>query len=175
MKPTILLITIILTLISPQITAKVLDKAANGFTIEISIETDASVETAYQQFLNVGDWWNSDHTWFGDAKKMYIEPSVNGCFCEIDGTKQAIHMTVSYVEPNKEIRMIGGLGPLQMMGVHGGMSWKFEALDNGMSKITHRYQVTGYSKDGLDKLAEIVNQVQTIQVNGLKQALAEKS
>jgi hypothetical protein len=31
-------------------------------------------------------------------------------------------MAVSYVEPNTELRMIGGLGPLQIMGVQGGMS-----------------------------------------------------
>ncbi len=167
----ILLIALSLIAISAQ--AKVLDKAANGFTIEISVETEASAEQAYQQFLNVGDWWNSDHTWFGDAKKMYIEPNVNGCFCEIDGAKQAIHMTVSYIVPNKEVRMIGGLGPLQMMGIHGGMLWKFEPQENGKLKITHRYQVTGYSKDGIDKLAEIVNQVQTIQVKGLQKALSK--
>ncbi|WP_251359644.1 SRPBCC domain-containing protein [Kangiella sp. TOML190] len=161
----------LIAMINSTAEAKVLDAAAHGFTIEISIETQADIKTAYNQFLNVGDWWNSDHTWFGDANRMYIEPSVNGCFCEIDGERQAIHMTVSYVDPYKEVRMIGGLGPLQMMGIHGGMSWKFDTLENGNTRVTHRYQVTGYSKDGLDKLAAIVDSVQTIQLKGLQAAL----
>lgn len=165
-----LIFAVLLTLSSIS-EGKVLDKGNNGFTIEISIVTDKPIPQAYQQFLNVGEWWNSDHTWFGDAQKMSIDASVGGCFCEVDGDKQAIHMTVSYVEPNKEVRMIGGLGPLQMMGVHGGMSWSFKQLESGKTQITHRYQVTGYSDKGLDKLAPVVDQVQTIQLNRLKEIL----
>jgi hypothetical protein len=63
--------------------------------------------------------------------------------------------------------MIGGLGPLQMLGVHGGMSWKFEEISPTETKITHQYQVVGFMKDGLDKLAPIVDGVQTIQVKAL--------
>ncbi len=168
------IIAILITLFAQQSAAKVLDKSKDGFTLEISFETKADVKTTYNQFLNVGDWWNSEHTWFGDASKMYIEPSVNGCFCEIDGEKQALHMTVSYVDPYKEVRMIGGLGPLQGLGLHGGMSWKFEEQENGNTKVTHRYQVTGYMQGGLEGLADIVDSVQAIQMKGLKKALADK-
>ena len=68
---------------------------------------------------------------------MTIEAKAGGCFCEKSEEKEVLHMTVSYVEPNKEIRMVGGLGPLQMLGVHGGMSWKFEAIDANTTKILH--------------------------------------
>ncbi len=165
------LLILLLGVTSTLLNAKVLDKAADGFTLEISFETKADAKTAYNQFINVGDWWNSEHTWFGDASRMYIEPSVNGCFCEIDGEKQALHMTISYVDPYKEMRMIGGLGPLQGLGLHGGMSWKFDTLDNGNTKITHRYQVTGYMQGGLEGLANIVDSVQAIQMKGLEKAL----
>ena len=82
-------------------------------------------------------------------------------------------MTVSFVEPNKEIRMVGGLGPLQMLGVQGGMSWKFEAIGASKTKITHSYQVVGYMKNGLDTLAPIVDRVQKIQVNELAKRLTK--
>lgn len=162
---------IILSILSFSLNAEVLDKAADGFTLEISFETKADAKTAYKQFIKVGDWWNADHTWFGDASKLYIEPEVNGCFCEKNGNKQALHMIISYVNPNKEMRMIGGLGPLQGLGLHGGMSWKFDTLENGNTKVTHRYQVTGYMQGGLEQLAKIVNSVQTIQMQGLEKAL----
>ena len=161
------LLTPVLFLFCISTEAKVVSSAANGFAIKIERIVKSTPEEAYQQFLNVGDWWNSDHTWFGDASKLYIKPKVNGCFCEIDGTNEALHMTVSYVKPNEEIRMIGGLGPLQMLGIHGGMSWKFEEADNKQTKITFSYQVTGYMDGGLDKLAPIVNKVQSIQLDGL--------
>ena len=82
-------------------------------------------------------------------------------------------MVVSYVEPNKEVRMLGGLGPLQMMAVNGAMSWSFKDLENGKTLITHRYIVTGYYDEGLDKLAPVVDAVQTGQVKRLVESLSK--
>ena len=76
-------------------------------------------------------------------------------------------MLVTYVQPGREIRMVGGLGPLQMMGVHGGMRWTFEALPAGGTRITQTYNVTGYAQGGLGRLADIVNAVQTGQHDAL--------
>lgn len=80
-------------------------------------------------------------------------------------------MTISYVDPNNEIKMLGGLGPLQMMGINGGMSWKFEAIDENNTKITFHYQVSGYVSGGMTKLAPIVDKVQRIQVTRLTNLL----
>ncbi|RHW74663.1 hypothetical protein D1094_17840 [Colwellia sp. RSH04] len=67
--------------------------------------------------------------------------------------------------------MIGGLGPLQMLGIHGGMSWKFESLTESTTNIIFNYQVTGYMDGGLDKLTPIVDNVQNIQLARLKALL----
>ena len=151
--------------------AEVIEKASNGFVIKIITQVDTTQEQAYRQFLSVGEWWNSDHTWFGDAGNLVIEPRAGGRFYEKDGDREVLHMTVSYVDPGRELRMTGGLGPLQMMGVHGGMSWHFKELEAGKTQITHQYHVTGFLKDGLDKLAPVVDKVQTLQVESLKKAL----
>ena len=154
-----------------HVNAAVLDKSVSGFIIEIQAETDQSQKLSYQQFLRIDEWWDGDHSWFGDAANFYLEPRVGGCFCEVDGDRQAHHMSVTYIEPNKEVRMIGGLGPLQMMAVSGAMSWQFKSQENGMTLIVHRYTVSGYHKDGLDKLAPIVDQVQAGQLNRLIEIL----
>lgn len=146
--------------------AEVLESAANGFVLEISVEVPSTPEQSYAQFLRIGEWWDGEHSWFGKAENFSLEPHVGGCFCEIDGDREAQHMRVSFVQPNKEMRLLGGLGPLQMMSVHGAMSWQFVATETG-TKIIHRYTVSGYSRDGLDKLAAVVDQVQSIQVNRL--------
>ena len=138
-----------------------------GFELTIERTVAATQEKAYRQFLNVGQWWNQDHTWFGHSKGLTIDPKAGGCFCEIDGKKQAMHMIVSYVDPNQELRMIGGLGPLQMLGVHGGMSWQFSEVDKGKTKITLNYKVIGRMKEGLDKLAPVVDSVLNVQMNNL--------
>ncbi|MCW8926593.1 MAG: SRPBCC domain-containing protein [Xanthomonadales bacterium] len=158
---------LLLLVLSINAGADVISSGANGFQIKIERTAAVDVQTAYGQFLNVGDWWNADHTWFGDASGLYIEPYVGGCFCEKSADKQALHMTVSYIDPGNEIRMVGGLGPLQMMGVHGGMSWRFVAVGDKETKIIQHYQVTGFAKDGLASLAPIVDQVQTLQHESL--------
>jgi len=154
--------------------SQVIFKSEHGFTIQIEQQANVDSKTAYQQFLKINEWWNAEHTYFGKSENLFIEPKANGCFCEVEGDKQVLHMIVSYVEPNKEIRMIGGLGPLQMMGINGGMSWKFIDLGNNKSKIIHRYQVSGTIDGGLDKIAPFVDQVQIIQVTALINKLSLK-
>jgi len=154
------------------VNAEVLSTAPNGFVIHLETTVKVDATTAYQQFLNVADWWDAAHTYYGKSENLSIDAVAGGCFCETFGENQVLHMTVSYVEPGREVRMTGGLGPLQMLGVHGGMSWKFEELENGVTKITHRYQVSGYVDGGLDKFAKFVNKVQAGQLEQLRQKLA---
>ncbi len=152
----------------PQLAlAAVISSEHNGFKIQIEHNVNADVTTSYQQFIKVGEWWNAEHTYFGKSTGMTLIPKAGGCFCETSGDKEVLHMTVSYVDPNKELRMIGGLGPLQMMGVQGGMNWQFKKIDDKHAKIIHTYQVVGYMAGGLDKLAAIVDKVQTLQVKAL--------
>jgi hypothetical protein len=163
--------SILLFLFSFNLEAEVISAENHGFEINIERIVNVDQQTAYAQFIKVSEWWNSEHTFFGDSKKLSIDAKASGCFCEKSAGKEVLHMTVSYVEPNKEIRMIGGLGPLQMLGVHGGMSWKFESIDLNRTKITHHYQVNGYMKGGFTGLAPIVDKVQTIQVQALTDLL----
>ena len=80
---------------------------------------------AYDRFVAVDEWWVESHTWYGSRENLRIDARAGGCFCEISGDNQVLHMLVTYVQPGVELKMTGGLGPLQMMGLHGGMSWRF--------------------------------------------------
>jgi len=144
----------------------VIDKAASGFSLEITELTGATPAAAYQQFLKVSDWWLADHTWFGKSENLSIEPKAGGCLCEIDGDRQVMHLQVALVLPDSEIQFLGGLGPLQSMGVYGAMTWKFTPDPKG-SKITLTYHVTGFTPAGLDHLAAVVDKVLHDQVNAL--------
>ena len=170
----ILILVIFLIGLSPTSNAEVLDAANNGFVIESKATVESSPEQSYQQFMRINEWWDGDHSWFGSADNFSISNKVGGCFCEIDGDRQVEHMRVSFVDPNKEVRLLGGLGPLQMMGVHGAMSWKFVALESGGTEIVHRYAVSGFLNGGLDKLAPVVDAVQTSQLKRLQSRLSKK-
>lgn len=151
--------------------AEVLSSSSNGFVLQVETEVNVDTSEAYQQFLDVAQWWDAAHTYYGKSENLFIEAVAGGCFCEVSGDNQVLHMTITYVEPGKEIRMVGGLGPLQMLGVHGGMSWKFEQVANNGTKIIHRYQVGGYVDGGLDKFASIVDKVQAGQLEQLRKKL----
>ena len=121
---------------SLQATAAIKDQAADGFTIEHSQWVPVDQATAWKAFVHdVGKWWPADHTWWGDASKLSISEQVGGCFCELNGAQQARHMGVAFVDPGKLMRMTGGLGPLQGMGLNGVMEWRFVA-ENGGTRIT---------------------------------------
>lgn len=141
--------------------------SASGFIVENSYEVDSTPQQVWEGLVNhVGDWWPSDHTWFGDAHNLILEARPGGCFCEIDGDRQVEHMRISHVDPGRLLRMLGGLGPLQGMGMHGALDWQISSTGQ-RSKVTLSYRVSGVNPDGFSQLAPIVDQVQNQQLKGL--------
>jgi hypothetical protein len=157
-----------LAVLLPVVTvAEVKDAAPSGFTLENSEWVPVAPETAWTHLVDdVGRWWPADHTWWGDASKLAIRAEAGGCFCEFDGGRQAWHMTVSYVDPGKLMRMTGGLGPLQGMGLHGALEWRF-AAEGGGTRITLWYRAGGYAPEDLSGFAAIVDRVQAQQLGML--------
>lgn len=147
--------------------AEVKDVSPSGFTIENSQIVPVDATTAWKALVNdVGRWWPKDHTWWGDASKLSIQPRAGGCFCELNGEQQAWHMTVTFVDPDKTLRMTGGLGPLQGMGVDGALEWRFVPVEGG-TKITLHYRAGGYTPDDLSKFVPVIDKVQGEQLGGL--------
>ena len=147
--------------------AEVKDSAPNGFTIENSQVVPVDAATAWKALVDdVGRWWPKDHTWWGDASKLSIQARAGGCFCEIDGERQAWHMTVTFVDPGSTLRMTGGLGPLQGMGADGALEWRFAKAAEG-TKITLWYRAGGYTPDDISKFVPVVDKVQGQQLGGL--------
>lgn len=148
--------------------AKVLDVSRNGFTLENSVTVPVDAATAWKALVDeVGRWWPADHTWTGKAGNLSIEPRAGGCFCEIDGGHQALHMSIAHVQPEKLLRMLGGLGPLQGMGLSGTMEWRFAAADGGGTTITLWYRAGGYTPDDISGFVPVIDRVQAQQLGGL--------
>jgi len=66
--------------------------------------------------------------------------------------------------------MIGGLGPLQAMAVHGSMKFDLTPVEGG-TKLEVTYAVGGYSAAGLNVLAAPVDGVLSEQFMRLKNLL----
>ncbi|MCW8092106.1 SRPBCC domain-containing protein [Alteromonas sp. ASW11-130] len=166
------IIILALSLFAAYVNAKVLHVDNTGFIIQNEIETPHSSKKVWYALINdVDEWWPKDHSWWKGT--FTISSSAGGCFCEKKGKQQAQHMQITFVDPMKMLRMAGGLGPLQGMGVYGALNWKFEKTESG-TKVTLSYYAQGYRPDGFEDLAPIVAKVQNQQLNALK-AFVEKN
>ncbi len=54
-------------------------------------------------------------------------------------------MQVVYAAPGKTLRLSGGLGPLQGMGVTGAMTFTLEPAADGRTLLRYQYVVLGVS------------------------------
>src|SRR6267142_1940253 len=101
----------------PALRADVVDSAANGFTVRVTLNIQASPDEVYRKLIqNVGDWWNPQHTFSGDARNLTIDEKPMGCFCEtLPGQGAVRHMEVLRFVQGKTLVLSGALGPLQSL------------------------------------------------------------
>ena len=142
--------------------------APYGFTVRTQVSIRKSPAQVYDALVQVGQWWNSAHTYSGDAKNLSLDARPGGCFCErlpMGGGVE--HMRVIYAAPGELLRLSGGLGPLQGLGVAGSMSMKLTPAGGGTT-LELTYSVGGFSEGGFNQLAPAVSGVVTEQMNRLK-------
>lgn len=173
-----LVLSLSLLLVSLSLHAEVQWVGDNGFALENKIEIQADTDTVWQALVTrVDSWWPKDHSWWGQTSVFTIDPNAGGCFCERNGQRSAEHMRISFVDPGRVLRMTGGLGPLQGLGMYGAMDWTLNAVgddpDTPRTEVTLSYRVSGISPDGFADFAPVVDSVQALQLGGLGQFLGQ--
>src|SRR5690606_20424159 len=120
---------------------------------------------------SVGDWWNPQHTFTGDAGNLSIDVRPGGCFCEAFPDGGGVeHLRVVHVAPDRMLRLSGGLGPLQAFGVAGSLTWKLEEAD-GANSVDVTYVVGGFMEGGLERIGAPVGAVIGEQLGRLKRVV----
>ena len=147
--------------------ADVVDAAANGFSIRVAAEVNAVPAAVFRAIGQVAARWESDHTWSGSAANLSIDLRAGGCFCETLPGGAVQHMTVTYVDAPKVLRLQGGLGPLAQQAVTGSMTWTLTDKPGGTAVVL-TYNVGGYMPGGLNTIASAVNGVLALQIQRLK-------
>ncbi len=144
--------------------AEVVAASAGGFSLRIETPTRSTPTQAYDAFLAIERWWDPEHSYTGQAENLSLDVSPGGAFLErLDDGGFVVHLSLVYAKPGRELRFLGGLGPLQGMGLGGTMTILFEATDDG-SQAVMLYNVSGFAAGGLEGLAPIVDRVQTGQM-----------
>ena len=148
--------------------AEVVDAQSNGFEVRQAADIAAPAAKVWDALGHIGAWWNSQHTFSGDAKNLSLELKAGGCLCEtLEGGGGVGHMIVICVQPGHAARLSGALGPLQSLGLAGHLTWTLAEKD-GHTTLTQTYDVGGYVRGGAGQLAAPVDSVLGEQLARLK-------
>ncbi|KRA65845.1 ATPase [Caulobacter sp. Root655] len=163
-----LLIAAALALTATATHAEVVDATPGGFEVKRTAVLNAPADRVYVALTQPSAWWNKDHTWSGSSANLSLSAMSGGCLCEkLPNGGSVLHMSVVYAQPGRGLRLFGGLGPLQMSGAAGHLSWALSEKD-GKTTLVQTYDVGGYMKGGLDKIAPAVDGVLNEQLDRLK-------
>lgn len=143
--------------------AAVADSTAGGFLVHHEALFHAPAADVYAALVKIGSWWDGNHTWSGQAQNLSLDPRAGGCFCEKLPNGSVQHMTVVYADPGKQLRLAGGLGPLQGLAASGAMTFALKGGDDG-TRVTLDYMVGGYMPGGIGTLAHPVDGVIGVQL-----------
>jgi hypothetical protein len=138
-----------------------LEVNAGGFALAYTGHAHATPLEVYTAMTEIGHWWDPEHSWEGKAENLYMDLRIGGCFCEkLSNGGGVEHLRLVYFAPGKEIRLTGGLGPLQGMGMGGAMVWAIEQTDDG-SRVNWTYTAHGHGTEAaMQGLAPVVDSVQ---------------
>lgn len=147
----------------------------SGFEIRLTHEVRATPAEAYRVAVrDIGRWWDPSHTYSGKATNLSLVDRPGGCLCERLPGGGVQHMQVVYVDRGKQLRMLGGLGPLQALAAQGALTWTFEPGKAG-TRMTWTYRVAGLEPDAVASMSRAVEAVVAQQANRLAGRLGTPS
>jgi hypothetical protein len=149
--------------------AEVVGSSPAGFSLKIEVPISVAPDSAFRSFVRIGSWWNDQHTYSGNAVNMTLGARPGGCFCErLPHGGFVKHLDVVFSAPGKELRLAGGLGPLQGMGGSGLMDLRFKP-EGTATRLILTYTVGGFATGkGYAELAAPVDGVLTEQLGRFK-------
>jgi len=155
--------------------AEVKSVAQNGFEVASAVTIASPPDRVYTALGEVGRWWSPSHTFSREAANLSLELRAGGCFCErLKDGGSVQHLQVVYAAPSEGLRLRGALGPLQVEGVDGTLSWTLKPAEGGTS-LTQSYVVGGYIRSGMEQWAPKVDRVLDEQLQRLKSFVEETS
>lgn len=166
-----------LVAVTPRLHAEVVETTADRFVTRATASVKAPPLATWLALTKPGDWWNSTHSWSGDAKNMTLTPQGGGCFCERipvgdSGNASAMEGSARHAEvlqafPMKVLRMRGGFGPLQGEPANGVLTITLKEVPGG-TRLMWEYNVGGPMRYKIAELAPAVDGVMTEQLKRLQ-------
>lgn len=169
-----------LVLTSAAAHAEVVEGDERGFVTRDEAVVEATPKEVWLALISPAKWWNSSHTFTGDAANLSLTPQAGGCFCEkvpevdepgrftLEGSVE--HLRVVNSQPEVAMRLVGALGPLQSEPVTGVLTIAMTEVEQG-TRIVWEYHVGGRMRFEVPVIAKAVDGVMTRQLDGLAKLL----
>lgn len=159
---------LLLSLFLPVVSqAKVTVSSENHFIVENEVTVPLDAQASYRLLGKPAQWWNSKHTWSGDAKNMSMQLKAGACFCETWKGNSVMHAQVVLAQPGELLRLSGAFGPLQDMAVSAVLTYKLTKTEAG-TKVQMIYRVSGNASHNFASLSPIVDKVLGEQLEGFR-------
>lgn len=162
--------------------AEVYEVSDRGFVVREMADVPASADEVWALLVRPSQWWDSQHTFSGDAANLSLDERAGGCWCEVlrnpvspnaaprGGVE---HMRVVYIERDRALRLSGALGPLQADAVTGTLTFQIKTGEQG-TRVLMEYVVGGYMRAAPGKIAPSVDEVLGEQLSRLAGKLGGK-
>ena len=164
------LVALLACAVAAPAAAEVALNTGDAFTIRNVAEVAAPPARVYAALGQPGRWWQSSHTWSGDAKNLSMALEAGGCFCERWNGNAVEHLRVVTARPGELLRLSGALGPLQGEGVSGALTFELKPKGAG-TEVIQTYTVRGFSAAEAARWAPAVDGVLGAQLRGLEKLL----
>lgn len=160
--------------------AEVVETTADRFVTRDTASVKSTPLATWLALTSPGKWWNSQHSWSGDAANMTLTPQGGGCFCERipvgdSGNSSAMEGSARHAEvlqafPMRVLRMRGGFGPLQGEPAEGVLTVTLKEIPGG-TRILWEYNVGGPMRYKIAEIAPAVDNVMSDQLKRLQALL----
>lgn len=136
--------------------AAVTASAPDGFVSRSEITVPVAPEKAWAALLAWHEWWAKAHSYSGTPPRL--DARAGGGLVESWPGGEMLHATVINLQPPKQLRLLGGFGPLQALPVTAILDFRL-AAEGSATRITMVYSVAGNRSAKLDTLAAPVDGV----------------
>ena len=153
----------ILILSAAPAAAEVVTRSADSFTLRFAVPMETAAGDVVLALEDIGGWWDSAHTYSGDARNLSLALDPGACFCEALPDGSSFEHGRVVVLDDDHLALDAPLGPLK--GLASKARLTFSWPDTGRrTTVTMTFVVEG---PGVGVMADPVNSVMAVQFERL--------
>ena len=147
--------------------AEILESSDSHFVLRHEATSALSADTLWERLIEPSTWWESDHTFSGDAANLTLEVVAGGHWREDWDGNSVAHGRVLTVLKGRILTMEAPFGPLQAMGAYSVWTITITPNDDGTSTVAFDETAIAPPGEDMPAMAEAVNLVKSVAIVGL--------